>query len=74
MYEPEAELAVRKEMRDLLACLNAHGSDVAGVSLADLFWKAVDESDCYEQMVELEKENLGDRGRWTRYRRRSARS
>src|SRR5512133_3929617 len=29
VYEPEAELAVRREMQDLVAYLNAHGIDVA---------------------------------------------
>ncbi len=60
VYEPEAELAVRKEMHDLVAYLKAHGSDLAAVSLADLFWEAVDESGFYEQMVEIEMENRGD--------------
>lgn len=60
VYDPEAELPVRKEMRDLVAYLRAHGSDVATVSLAELFWKAVDESGFYERIVELEKGNPGD--------------
>ncbi|MDQ4145721.1 MAG: DUF1788 domain-containing protein [Actinomycetota bacterium] len=60
VYEPEAELAVRKEMLDLVAYLKAHGSDVAAVSLADLFWQAVDDSGFYQQMVEVEKENPDD--------------
>jgi hypothetical protein len=60
VYEPEAELAVRQEMRDLVAYLKAHGADVTAVSLADLFWQAVDESGFYEQIVELERENPAD--------------
>ena len=60
VYEPEAELPVRKEMRDLMAYLKAHGSDVAAVSLAELLWQAVDESGFYEQMVEAEQESPGD--------------
>jgi hypothetical protein len=60
VYEPEAELAVRGEMRDLVAYLKAHGSDVAAVSLADLFWQAVDASDFYEQIVDAEKGGPGD--------------
>lgn len=60
VYDPEAELPVRKEMRDLVAYLKAHGSDVAAVSLAELFWKAVDESGFYEQIVDLEKGSPGD--------------
>lgn len=60
VYDPEAELAVRKEMRDLVTYLKTHGSDVAAVSLADLFWQTVDTSGFYEQIVEVENENPGD--------------
>jgi len=60
VYDPETELAVRKEMRDLVAYLKTHGSDVAAVSLAELLWQAVDESGFYDQVVELERENRGD--------------
>lgn len=60
VYEPESELVVRKEMLDLVAYLKTHGSDVAAVSLADLFWQAVDESGFYEQIVKVEKESRGD--------------
>jgi Domain of unknown function (DUF1788) len=60
VYEPEAELAVRREMQDLVAYLTAHGTDVAAVSLAELFWQAVDSSGFYEEMVEAEKASPGD--------------
>ena len=60
VHEPEAELAVRKEMRDLVAYLNTHGADVAAISLAELFWEAVDDSGFYEQVVKLEEDNPGD--------------
>lgn len=60
VYEPEAEMSVRREMQDLVAYLTAHGTDVAAVSLAELFWQAVDSSGFYEEMVEAEKASPGD--------------
>lgn len=60
VYEPDAELSVRQEMQDLVAYLTAHGTDVAAVSLAELFWEAVDESGFYEEIVAAEKNSAGD--------------
>jgi hypothetical protein len=54
VYEPEQELTVRHEMQDLRAYLNAKGVDVAAISLADLFWQAVDESNFYDSIVDAE--------------------
>jgi hypothetical protein len=60
VYEPEAELAVREEMQDLRAYLNANRVDVAAISLADLLWKAVDDLNFYETIVEAEKSMPND--------------
>lgn len=60
VYEPEKELAVRREMHDLRAYLNANQVDVAAISLADLFWQAVDESNFYDSIVEAETMNPND--------------
>jgi hypothetical protein len=60
VYEPEEELAVRRDMTDLSAYLTANGADVAAVSLADLFWDAVDESGFYDDIIETERDNPGD--------------
>jgi hypothetical protein len=60
VYEPGDEFAVRREMRDLLAFLNARGVDVAAISLADLFWEAIDQSGFYESIVSAEKSNPSD--------------
>lgn len=60
VYEPDQELSVRHEMQDLRAYLNAKGVDVAAISLADLFWKAVDESNFYDSIVEAETSMPGD--------------
>ncbi|TDW98260.1 BREX protein BrxB domain-containing protein [Kribbella sp. VKM Ac-2566] len=54
VYEPDKEFAVRAEMQDLSAYLNAKRVDVATISLADLFWKAVDDSNFYETIVDAE--------------------
>lgn len=60
VYEPDQELTVRREMQDLRAFLNANGVDVAAISLADLFWQAVDDSNFYESIVEAERSMPGD--------------
>ncbi len=60
VYEPSDELAVRREMRDLAAYLTANGVDVAALSLADLMWQAVDDSDFYDSIVSLEQANPND--------------
>jgi hypothetical protein len=60
VYEPAKEFAVRNEMQDLCAYLNANRASVAAISLADLFWRAVDDSDFYDSIVEAEKSAPGD--------------
>jgi len=60
VYEPDQELAVRREMRDLRAYLSANGVAVVAVSLAELFWQAVDDSDFFDSIVETERANPND--------------
>ena len=60
VYEPDQELAVRREMRDLRAYLSANGVAVAAVSLAELFWQAVDDSGFFDSIVETERANPND--------------
>ena len=60
VYDPDQELAVRREMRDLRAYLSANGVDVAAVSLAELFWQAVDDSGFFDSIVETERANPND--------------
>ena len=60
VHEPEDELAVRREIADLTAYLTAHGVAVAAISLADLFWDAVDESGFYDEMIDTERANQSD--------------
>lgn len=57
VYDPEDDFAVRREMTDLSAYLTAHGVDIAAVSLAELFWQAVDESGFFDEIVEVERAN-----------------
>ena len=60
VYEPEQEFAIRREMRDLQAYLNANRVNVAAVSLAHLFWQAVDDSGFYMNIVQTERESPND--------------
>jgi hypothetical protein len=60
VYEPEQEFAARREVGDLAAYLNANSVNAAAISLAELFWQAVDDSGFYESIVETEKANPGD--------------
>ena len=60
VYDPEDDFAVRRDMTDLSAYLTAHGVDVAAISLSALFWKAVDESGFFDEIVNVEKGNPGD--------------
>ena len=60
VYDPEVDFSVRREMIDLSAYLTAHGADVAAISLAELFWQAVDESGFFDEIVDVEKANPDD--------------
>lgn len=61
VYDPREEFAVRREMNEhLRAYLTANGVNVAAVSLADLFWEAIDESDFYDSIVEAEESSPND--------------
>jgi hypothetical protein len=60
LYAPQDELAVRREARDLQAYLNAHRIDTAPVSLARLFWDAVEESGFFDEIVQTERQGPSD--------------
>jgi len=55
-YEPEAEWDLRRELRLLATRLEQAGRHVHFVSLADLLWQAIDETEGMDAIVELEKE------------------
>ena len=61
VYEPDKELIVRRELQEgLRAYLTAKGVNVAAISLADLFWQAIDESEFYHSIVESERASPND--------------
>ena len=60
VYEPEAELAVRREMQDLKGFLTANQINVAAVSLATLLWEAIDDSGFYDSILESEQDSPND--------------
>lgn len=60
VYEPEDEFPVRKEMHDLRLFLRSRDIDCAALSLADMFWQAVDDSGFYDTIVAEERANPND--------------
>lgn len=55
-YEPHDEYAVRKELHDVRAWLKAkHDVDCHAISLAELFWEALDANGQLEMVVEAER-------------------
>lgn len=55
-YEPENEWQVRKRARLLALKLEADGRKVHALSMADLMWQAVDETEGMDALVKLERE------------------
>jgi len=55
VYDPKDEFSARRDMADLQLAFTAN--DIAGVSLslADLFWEAIDDSGDYDAIVDEEK-------------------
>ncbi len=54
-YQPSEEYRVRSDLNDLRAWLHARGVTAAAISLADLFWQAIDESGFGDQIVAEEQ-------------------
>jgi bacteriophage exclusion system BrxB-like protein len=61
-YLPDQEWHVRRDLADLRRWLEAEPRRLgcAAVSLADLFWQALDESDFLDELVAQEREAAGD--------------
>jgi hypothetical protein len=59
-YPPDKEYQVRGDLKDLQVWLQARGVTAVAVSLADLFWQAVDESGFFDQIVAEEQRRPGD--------------
>mgnify|MGYP001616036281 CR=1 FL=1 len=55
-YEPEREWDVRKRTRLLAHALEADGRKAHTISMADLMWQAVDETEGLDALVKLERE------------------
>lgn len=55
-YEPEAEWNLRRELRLLATRLEQAGKRVHFVSMADLLWQSIDETEGMDAIVDLEKE------------------
>jgi hypothetical protein len=62
VYEPTAEWEVRRELDELRLWLGAAGRtvNVAAISLADLFWAALEDAGWMESLIEAEKEADGN--------------
>lgn len=62
VYDPQDEFAVRDDVVKMATWLRAPGRDVesVSVSLADVFWEAIDESGMYDELVAQEREAAGD--------------
>lgn len=60
VYDPKDEYRARQEMADLALALQANDIVSASLSLADLFWEAIDESGDYEAIVQEEKAHPND--------------
>lgn len=62
VYDPAAEWEVRRELDDLRLWLGAADRklNVAAISLARLFWAALEDAGWMESLIEAEKEAEGD--------------
>lgn len=54
-YDPEEEWSLRREVRRLATRLGNAGKQVHTISLANLLWKAIEDSEGLEDLVALEK-------------------
>lgn len=59
-YPPEREYQVRRDLMDLRAWLHARGVTAVAISLADLFWQAIDESGFGDQIIAEERSRPAD--------------
>lgn len=62
VYDPTAEWEVRRELDDLRLWLGAanHNVNVAAISLARLFWAAIEDAGWMESLVAAERDAQGD--------------
>ncbi len=62
VYSPKHEFAVRQELQRLDVWLRSRNVTPVSISLAELFWRAIDESGYSEQIETDERENRADPG------------
>lgn len=62
VYLPSEEFRVRRELGDLRAWLGARDVQCVSVSLADLFWQAIEESGYQDQIFAEEERAAGEPG------------
>ncbi len=55
-YLPDREYRVRRDLADLKLWLEAQQIDCVAISLADLFWRAIEESGRLDAIIEAEKD------------------
>lgn len=60
VYLPKEEFAVRRNLNDLRPWLAARGVECVAISLAELFWQAIDGSGFAEEIVAEEERADGD--------------
>jgi hypothetical protein len=56
VYRPRDEYRVRRDLQDLNTWLGARGITCCSISLADLFWKAIEEGGWEDALVAAERE------------------
>jgi hypothetical protein len=54
-YDPQQEWDLRRELSLLVTRLKAIGKEVVVISLSELLWQAIEESEGLDQIIELEK-------------------
>jgi len=54
-YDPEEEWELRKEAKLLATRLGSNGKEVHFVQMSDLLWKAIDETEGLDEVVDLER-------------------
>lgn len=60
-YDPQDEWELRRQVELLATRLRTRGKDVHIISLAELFWEAIDESEGLDAIVSLEKSSSFER-------------
>lgn len=64
VYEPRGEWDVRRELNDLQLWLQAPPRRIycAAISLAELFWQAIDDQGWFAALVDAERAGVGNQG------------